>query len=121
MRVSIEHGTETSGIFKKTTYYTVAVNVQFSEEEAAILKKADLMDHIVMERGLPPNRRDIGEPDMWNLRVKDLSTPKHNLYVFNTTAEAKRYEEEVMERMQDVKAAIEEHRDVKVESKTYEL
>jgi len=121
MRVSIEHGTETSGMFKKTTYYTVAVKVDFTEEEAAILNKAELGDHIVMERELPANRVDIGDPNHWHLRLKHLPDPKKNLYVLKTTGEAQAYEEELKEAMQIVKQAIDAHRDVKVENKSFEL
>ena len=89
----------------------------------AILKKAQLLDHIVLERGVPANRRSLGpgEDDFWDLKVKALTDPKANLYIFNTTAEAQRYEEELKEALGHVKGAIDAHRDVKVESKSFEL
>jgi len=122
MRVSVEHGTESTGLFKKTTYYTVTLKVVFTEEEAAILKQADLLDHIIMEREVPPNRHDPdGEGTWWHLSVKDLFNPKGDVYLFRTTGEAKRYEESLMEHMRLVKEVIDEHRDVEVESKTFEL
>jgi len=79
------------------------------------------MDHIVLERPLPANRRSIGDDSHWNLKVKGLMDPKDNLYVFNTTAEAQGYEEALKDALGDVKEAIEAHRDVKVESKSFEL
>lgn len=120
MRVSIEHGTETKGIFKKETFYTVTVKVDFSEEEAAIIKKAELDMAVVMERPVPPNRHDPdGKGDYWNLKVYQLA--KGDTYVCRTTGEAQAYEEELKEALPLVKQAIDNNRDVKVESKSFEL
>lgn len=122
MRVNIEHGTETKGMFKKETFYTVTCKVDFSEEELAILKKAELLDHIIMDREVPPNRHDPdGNGTYWHLRINYLAKPKGDTYVCRTTGEAQIYEEELKEALPLVKQAIDANRDVKVESKSFEL
>lgn len=120
MRVNIEHGTETKGVFKKETYYTVTVKVDFTEEEAAIIKKAELERAVIMDRSCPPLRHEV-EEGHWNLKVYNLMHPKGDTYVLRTTGEAQAYEEELKEALPLVKQAIDKHREVRVESKSFEL
>ena len=121
MRIAIEHGTETKGLFRKETFYTVTVKVQFTEEEAAVLKKEKLLDHIVMERGQPVNRGPVDDEDFWHLRVRHLMDPKGNTYVLESEGVAQEYEEELKTSLKAVKAAIDSNKDVQVENKSYEL
>lgn len=105
-------------MFKKTTFYTVTVKVDFTEEEAAVIKKADLDRAVVMEREVPPNRNEV-EPGYWDLKVYQLADG--NTYVCRTTGEAQAYEEELKEALPLVKQAIDNNRDVQVENKSFEL
>lgn len=100
----------------------VTVKVDFTEEERAVLQGAKLTNHIVLEREprIDINDRSV-DPDIWHLRVRHLMDPKPDEYPLATVQQAKAYEEELMEALRDVKAAIEENSDTEVENKSYEL
>ena len=50
MKVKIEHTEQSKGMLRKTTYYGVKVQVEFSAEERAIIEKRNLWNDRVLDR-----------------------------------------------------------------------
>ena len=89
MRVSLTRETtqQKDGLFKKKTYFGVLLQVEFSEEELAIIKENDLGATEILEVGLDPIQfkrvekliqdgiMDVNDP-VHNLRIKDLVPEK---------------------------------------------
>lgn len=125
MRVNISHSEKSKGLLKKTTYYIVSCDVQFSEEELHIIKTAGLNKTIVMERAVPADQsnsklaHDVA--DVFNLRIFNLMEKKPNEYVLATPGEARQYEEELKERLRMLKEYIDGNQEGGREDSSFEL
>ena len=110
MRVNIAHSEKQQGLLRKTTYYVVTLDVQFSEEEKQIIKEAGIEDELIIERTVSADKNAAkydGIEDIWNLTIKDLLQSKPDVYAFFTPADAKLYEEQIREQMPKLKQYIE--------------
>ena len=98
MRVKIEHTEKEEGRFRKTKYYVVELNVEFSEEEKAALQGLDSIT--VMERGVPADRKASqfeGSEDVWNITVAKLLDPKWvKEYAHHSIIDANTYENKLL-------------------------
>lgn len=123
MRVSIEHEEEKHGLFRKTTYYTVSLTVDFSEEEKQVIKDSDLGDSLILERPPQANIKDStqGLEDIFHLRIKDLVKGKPDKHTWATPAEAKNYEADLKEVLPKLKEYIEQNSGIEEKSTTFEL
>ncbi len=138
MRVSIEHGTETKGLLRKTTFHLVLLSVEFSEEEKAIIRERKLERDIILERDVPANvdedkhaNRGLlskvvtaavkgRDANHFHLTIgKLLSGP--DSYALSTPLEAKEYEEELKEKLVILKDFIMGNKEVKQKSASFEL
>ncbi|MEP2085052.1 MULTISPECIES: hypothetical protein [Hyphomicrobiales] len=123
MRVNIEHGETQTGMFRKTTHYTVTVNVQFTEEEKHIIKQRKIGDAIVVERGVPSDRdarKFSGIEHVFNLTI-DRLLKGEDAYAFSTPLEAKEYEQLLKDSLLNLKNYIVENEGVENKSTSFEL
>lgn len=123
MRVSIDHGETTTGLFAKKTHYTVSVTVQFSEEEKQIIRQRKLEKSIVLERSIPSDRdprKFDGIEDVFNLTIHKLMGGT-DTYTLETPLEAKEYDEVLRAGLQDLKAFIVGNESVEEKSSSFEL
>lgn len=127
MRVSIEHREATSGLFKKVTQYEVATTIQFSETERAIIAKRKLENTIVLER--EPNARKtshllpedkIALADVFHLKISGLLKGT-DVYTCDTPLDAKQYDGELKQALQQLKTYIESNTTAPAGVETFEL
>ena len=123
MRVSIEHREEQKGMFRKTTYHVVDLQVQFNEEEKQTVRENDLGDVVILER--EPQAGVIGDrsatADIFHLRIRHIVNGKTESYACNTPREAKVYEQQLTEALTLLKQYLSEHSEVEEKSKSFEL
>lgn len=123
MKVDIEHEEITRGMLRKKTYYKIKCNVQFSEEEKAIIKEGDLDGVIVMER--PPSA-DIkvsanDEAEWFYLRIGALNNDKWDEFCVDTKSDIAIYEEELKGSLKQLKTYLEANGNTDTSSKSFEL
>ncbi len=127
MQVSIEHREATSGLFKKVTLQEVAITVQFTEEERAIIKKHRLEQAIVLER--EPNAyrtkhltqaERIQLADVFHLKVDSLLRGT-DVYACDTPLEARQYDANLKDALRNLKAYLTENVDAPAGVETFEL
>lgn len=101
MKVHIERTEETSGIFKKTTMYVVKCRVEFTPEEAKIIKDTNIDDAVVYRYPSPI------DPDViWTCEIKQFFTGHRRQ--FSTLADARVFEQELKETyLPNIKSYIE--------------
>ena len=107
MRVSMTHTEKTEGIFKKTPFFQVVLNVVFSAEERAIIKMNNLDDLVIINR----------EPSHWftskydaealalicPLRVSNLLHKNGDLWNVDTQLAVKAYQAQVTDALRALK------------------
>jgi len=126
VKVSIDHSEVKKGFLKKKTYNQVAVTVQYTDYELAVIRKNKIEDHVILERTLDADRNDyddmakLGLLDRFHLRVKHFIGGKPNTYILNSPAESKVYEQEVTEALKNLKQFIENATE-EPESTSFEL
>jgi hypothetical protein len=122
MRIQIDHKEKTEGLFKKKTFVEVELDVQFSQEELAVIDKHKLEKTIVMERAPPhggshePHMADVYHLSFWRL--------VHNhpdKYAVASHAEAKAYEAELIAALKQAKSYLEANAAPAEKSKVLEL
>lgn len=126
MRVAIEHTQKTTGFFSKTTHYIVSLTVQFSQEEKHILKKAG--DAIVLRREPDTQTKPFANEEEaailgrhLHLTVSKLLKGKTDAYSLASPAEAKQYDNNLREALQDLKNYISANSEVVSGKDTFEL
>lgn len=138
MRVNIEHGTETKGLIRKTTFHLVALTVEFSEEEKAIIKERKLERDLILERGVPANVNEEKHESRGLLSkvvtaaVKGRDANHFHLtigkllngtdtYALATPLEAKEYEAELKDKLVTLKGYIVGNAGVEEKTSSFEL
>ena len=138
MRVQIEHKTETKGLLRKTTFHIVALTVEFSDEEKAIVRERKLERTVILERDVPANVDEDKHAERGLLAkvvtaaVKGRDANHFHLtigkllngvdqYALATPLEAKEYEAELAEVLAKLKAYIMENAGVEQKSSSFEL
>ena len=106
MKVDITHEEKKVGFISKKTHYISNVQVGFTDEERAIIQTSNIDNHIIAERNIVPNGHDIGDPNVFNLKIRHLLKGKDSYAFFTQQAQAK-YQEDVMRSLKGLKAFIE--------------
>lgn len=123
MKVNIKHVNKTTGLISKKNLHGVALAVLFSEEEKAIIEQRKLADTIIMERGAPADvdaKKHANRGLMAKVVTSVLSGPDANnfhltiskllygidTYFFDTSDEAKQYEQDLKEELPKLKNFI---------------
>lgn len=122
MRITINHEEKTEGFFKKKTYVEVELDVQFTQEELAVIDKHNLEKTVIMER--EPPRGDSVDPsiaDVYHLTFWKLVHKHPESYAVANHAEAKAYEAELIEALKQAKNYLESNAAPAAKSKTLEL
>lgn len=99
LKIDIETGTKTTGLFSKKTFYTVILKIQLSEEEKAIIKSRQLEEHVIMEM---PQPASIEMARTWTITFENLLAGEY-YYDTNTPAEAKVYQDKLIKSLKSAK------------------
>jgi len=105
MRVSIKHDTVRRGAIFKTTFYEVLVTVLLTHEEIQIVRQRNLLATVLMERR-PATAKVDDRDDKFVLLVKHVINGKTDRFLCATPADAKRYEERMLETLSQLKLWI---------------
>ena len=125
MRVSIDHKEKSTGLVFKKPAFAVNVNVQFSEEEKAIINTRKLKDYIVLRREHSFNSAVRNDPTYQDddikphLRVKSLMKGSDS-YDLPDPVRAKEYEQHLVDALKTLKSFLEGSHSVG-ESRTFDL
>ena len=129
MKVSIKHEEQKKGMLFKKTLYSVVCDVQFSEEEKQIISSRKLEHDIILERDPPADvdaekhaSRGLGKKLMtaavsgrdanhFHLTINKLLRGPDS-YALQTPIEAKAYEDELVDRLRDLKGYLEGNAEV---------
>lgn len=148
MRVSIEHGEIREGMIRKTTYHTVSVLVEFTDEEKQIIEQRGLQRDVLLNRGVPANedaskydssslsdklasgnmlglavgigKALIIKEDIRILRISTLLKGK-DTFVLRQPSDAKNYEEELKDALVKMKGYIVDNAGIEQKSTSFEL
>jgi hypothetical protein len=127
MRVTFQHNDRTSGFFSQKHTVAVVTNVQFSDEELAIINSRKLKKFVVLNREADAvvANRFKNDPEYLNsLSGFDLTVASlvkgPDSYACETPVHAKQYEENVTDALKSLKNFIMGNAD-KAESKTIEI
>lgn len=141
MKVSIEHLEKTVGMLRKSTLHGVQVHIQFSEEEQSVIEQRDLKYDIVLERGHSADVSDSKAEAKENrglgkrllvaaISGKDANTTDltinklmqgSDLYFLTTPLEAKAYEDELKNKLVQLKNYIVGNEGIAETSTSFEL
>jgi hypothetical protein len=141
MKVTINHVQKKSGMIRKTTHHGVSVKVEFNTEETAVIQERKLEKDIVVERGYPSDMSDnaIGKHENKGLGKKLLTAAVsgtdalhfhltigklmkgEDIYFLSTPLEAKAYEDELKEKLVQLKEYIMGNAVVETETSSFEL
>jgi hypothetical protein len=122
MKVTITHSTKTTGMITKTTYFEVAVAVQFSPQERSTVETHKLSEVNVLDRDPPANSnvRDDTDRSIFNLRISQLLRGP-DTYACATPLQAKNYDAELREAMPRLKAYLDANATPLSGTDTFEL
>lgn len=141
MKVNIEHKEKTVGMLRRSTLHGVGVNVQFSEEELAVIEGRGLKYDIVLERGYSADVSDAkankqenrgmarsllnaavngADANTTNLTINKLMKGP-DLFFLATPLEAKGYEDVLMEKLVQLKDYIVGNEGVAEKATAFEL
>lgn len=110
MRVKVEHYEAAQhGIFRSSYFYEVRLEVQFSEEEKAIIKERRLENILLIDRDAPPtvNPKRVKHPHQFYLTVGDLLKGP-DIFHFLFFHEAQNYQERIRLELANLKMHMEE-------------
>ncbi|WP_299919330.1 hypothetical protein [uncultured Roseobacter sp.] len=110
MRISIKHQTIRKGLLFKTTYYEVALTVLFTHEEIQIIRQCKLMKTKLFDRR-PATAKVDDRDSKFELTVGDLINGKTDRFLCATPSAAKRYEEALLDTLQQLKLWIGDNAD----------
>ena len=105
MRVSIKHETVRRGMIFKTTFYEVLVTVLLTHEEIQIVRQRNLLQTKLMDRR-PANAKVDDRDERFELLVKDIINGRTDRFLCATPADAKRYEERMLDTLSQLKLWI---------------
>lgn len=141
MKVQMKHVQKTAGLIRKTTFHGVAVKVDFSAEELAVIQERKLGGDIVLERGYPADMSDAAiekhanrglgrklltaavsgaDANNFDLTVNKLMNGP-DTYHLGTPVEAKQYEEALKNGLVELKGWIVGNAEVETETASFEL
>lgn len=114
MKVDIKNQEVQEGFVFKKKYHEVTLQVEFSEEEKAIIKQNKLKDIILLKRDIPANRKVASyssimenDPTFWDLKVYSLLDKRGNSYAFHDLGSAKNYIADLKETLPKLKSMLE--------------
>lgn len=102
MRVSIKHETVRRGTIFKKTYTLVKVTVLLTHEEIQIVRQRNLINTKLLDRR-PANAKVDDRDDKFVLFVSDIINGKTDAFLCAHPADAKRYEETVLNTLSQLK------------------
>lgn len=105
MRVSLKHRAVQRGLLFKKTLYEVACTVLFTHEEIQILRQRDLLKSKLLDRR-PATAKVDDRDEKFQLLVNDLMNGKTDRFLLPDPSAAKRYEETLLEALQQLKLWI---------------
>ncbi|WP_411890787.1 hypothetical protein [Yoonia sp. SDW83-1] len=141
MKVTINHVQKSVGLIRKVTHHGVAVKVEFSTEELAVIRERKLEPDVVMERGYPSDMSDAAiekhesrglgkmlltaavsgaDANHHHLTVRKLMAGE-DTYFQSTPMEAKAYENALKEQLVKLKDWIVGNAEVETEASSFEL
>ncbi|MEO7382679.1 MAG: hypothetical protein ABIV25_13180 [Paracoccaceae bacterium] len=113
MRIHIAHEEKRAGFLRGATLVDVVTNVEFSEEELAIIERRRLKYYVVLERAPRPSlaaKLTPEETEIWaasfHLRVADLMDPAPDRFTLDTPLDAKAYQAALTDALKSLKAFI---------------
>ena len=124
MRVEIKYSDKSTGMLSKTLHYVIDFQFFFSEEEKAVIRKADLSGIPFLNRSAPSDSEDYGNTD---LDIKYLVTVGQLVKEggFTHAAVSKRYAHDFVvlakEALPKLKDLITQYADLSLEDETIEL
>lgn len=123
MRVQIDHSeVERGGMFKKQRYHAVTCRVTFTQEELQIIRERNLGEYVVLER--PPTldmvKQARGIEDVFFLYIRNLVKGPDE-YLVATPADAREYEECLLDKMPLLKDLLNANTEIEEKSKTLEF
>ena len=138
MRIDIQHVEKSKGLVFRKTLHGVALTVQFSGEEEAIIKTRRLGNDVIVERGAPADvdaEKHASRGLMKKIAtaaVKGMDGNNFHLtatklmrgtdtYFFNTPLEAKEYEEHIREVLPNFKEHLLGNAEIANKSDSFEL
>lgn len=110
MRISIKHNTVRQGLLFKTTYYEVLLTVLFTHEEIQIIRQRKLMQTKLLDRR-PATAKVDDRDSKFELKVGDIVNGKTDRFLCATPSAAKRYEEMLLDTLQQLKLWISDNAD----------
>ena len=105
MRVSIKHESVRRGAIFRKTFTEVLVTVLLSHEEIQILRQRNLLQTKLLDRR-PATAKVDDRDSKFELRVSDLINGKTDRFLCATPSEAKRYEEQILDTLAQLKLWI---------------
>jgi hypothetical protein len=138
MKIDIKHVEKSQGLVFKKTFHGVALTVQFSEEENAIINQRKLGRTILIERDVPADQnaekhqnRGIvsklataalkgADANHFDLTIGKLQAGTDTYYL-PTPLAAKEYEAVLRNRLPDLKAHIMGNAEIERKSDSFEL
>lgn len=102
MRISLSHQTVQKGLLLKTTYYSVRLAIAFSHEEKQIIRQRNLLRVKLLDRR-PATARVDDRDEKFELRVEHLINGQTDCFLCATPSNAKVYEENVLDMLQQMK------------------
>jgi hypothetical protein len=128
MRVTFEHRTKVVGMMRKVTQYDVALTVDFSEEEKAIIAQFSLAETCILERQLDSIRiKKYSEQDLialaqdFNLTVRGLLRDRTDIFTFDRYIDARNYQFEATDGLKKLKAFLQLHAEPLPSPTSFEL
>ena len=125
MRVNIEHGQKSTGLFSRTTWHTIRTSVQFTPEEMDVIKRTKMKNLVVLERVNWRKAKGLTQVEFdqlksaYYLRVKDLISG--DVHEVETPVEAREYEEILKEALHALKSHIEASATAPAGRQTFDL
>lgn len=102
MKIDIKHSTHTTGLIFKKTFHKIDLLVELTDEEKAIIKERKLEKHVIMELPDPASFESKNNDWGFDLTFGSLLSGKF-WYDVNTPAEAKAYQEKLIEKLKVAK------------------
>ena len=110
MRVKIEHREVQEGMIFRATFHEVHLTVDFTHEEAQIIRQRGLTEELIVERW-PAGAKETDDPEWYALKVGHLLTRRPDRFRCANPSEAKRYEAQLLEALQYIKLWLAENAD----------
>lgn len=121
MKATIDRAVEKRGIFRKQ-YHALYLTLEFSHEEKAIIKQAELENAVFYTRKLPPDTTSVAERIKANITVKTfLKGTRVEMGAFGTATEAAVAEDDIERACKQLKQALDNSTAPTTGTKSFDL